>query len=115
MGAAAAQVADVRPTFAVGGQDRPPLATALLTLSIAEHTDGLYRCEATFANWGERRGALDYLYFDRSLLDFGKTFTVRIGTAAIFEGVVMGIEGQFPAGRAPEITVLAEDRLQDLR
>lgn len=115
MAGAAAQIVDVRPTFSVGGQDRPQLAAGLLTLSIVEHTDGLYRCEATFGNWGEKNGALGYLHFDRGVLEFGKAFVVKIGTATIFEGAVTAIEGQFPAGRGPEITVLAEDRLQDLR
>lgn len=105
-----------RPTFVVDGQARSQLADGLLSMSIVEDVAGLYRCEATFGNWGARSGStLDYLYFDRSLLDFGKGFVVKLANDTLFEGAITAIEGQFPAGRAPEVTVLAEDRLQDLR
>ena len=105
-----------RPTFVVDGQSRAPLADGLLSMSIVEDVDGLYRCEATFGNWGSGSGTtLDYLYFDRSVLEFGKTFVVKLGNDTLFEGAISGLEGQFPAGRSPEVTVLAEDRLQDLR
>lgn len=105
-----------RPTFVVDGQTRPQLASGIISMAIAENVDGLYRCEATFGNWGSPSGAtLDYLYFDRAMLDFGKTFVVKLGNDTLFDGAITGIEGQFPSGRAPEVTVLAEDRLQDLR
>jgi phage protein D len=105
-----------RPTFVVDGQSRATLADGLLSMSIVEDVDGLYRCEATFGNWGSGSGTtLDYLYFDRSVLEFGKTFVVKLGNDTLFEGAITGLEGQFPAGRSPEVTVLAEDRLQDLR
>lgn len=116
MPATAAQAPPViRPTFTVGGQIRPALASGLLTLLVSEHIDGLYRCEATFGNWGEVQNTLGYLYFDRATLDFGKTFTVTLGPDVLFDGAITGLEGQFPAGRSAEVTVLAEDRLQDLR
>ena len=105
-----------RPTFVVDGQARARLADGLLSMSIAENVDGLYRCEATFGNWGAGTGTtLDYLYFDRTVLDFGKTLVVKLDNDTLFEGTVTGLEGQFPSGRSPEVTVLAEDRLQDLR
>lgn len=107
-----------RPTISVGGQDNASLAEGLLRLLIVEDTSGLYRCEASFGNWGAKDGRVDFLYFDRKTLDFGKTFGVKLpGSAAgsLFEGRIMGLEGRFPAGSAPEITVLAEDRFQDLR
>lgn len=105
-----------RPTFVVDGQPRPRLADGLLSMAVIEDVDGLYRCEATFGNWGAGNGtALNYLYFDRTLLDFGKPFIVKLGNDTLFEGSITGLEGQFPAGRSPEVTVLAEDRLQDLR
>ena len=105
-----------RPTFVVDGQPRAQLADGLLSMAVIEDADGLYRCEATFGNWGAgNTTTLDYLYFDRSVLDFGRAFVVKLGNETLFEGAVTAIEGQYPAGRAPEVTVLAEDRLQDLR
>lgn len=90
-----------------------------MNLFIEENTDGLSRCEATFGNWGAVDNDVGYLYFDRSVLDFGKAFSIKMGdrqtAGKVFDGRVMGIEGRFANTRPPEITVLAEDRLQDLR
>jgi phage protein D len=82
---------------------------------IVEQTAGLYRCEARFGNWGPVDNSLQFLYFDRRLLDFGKEFRVALGENAIFHGKITGLEASFPEGSPPEITVLAEDSLQDLR
>lgn len=100
-----------RPTFSVDDQDNAEMAAGLLSLLIEETTAGLYRCEALFGNWG----ANGFLYFDRRTLDFGKLFQVKIGHNTLFDGRVTGIEARFPEGGPPQITVLAEDRLQDLR
>src|SRR5439155_12349370 len=91
------------------------LATGLLELSIVETTQGLYRCEAKFGNWGPQGSGTGFLYFDRQLLDFGKQFQVKLGTDVIFDGRVTGLEARFPESSPAEITVLAEDRFQDLR
>lgn len=104
-----------RPTFKVDGQEQGPLASALLELSVEESTDGLYRCEATFGNLGPKDGGTGFLYFDRKLLDFGKTFSVWLGTDVLFEGRITALEGLFLESSPPAITVLAEDRFQDLR
>jgi phage protein D len=104
-----------RPMIAIGGQDQPALTHGLLSLEVVEDAHGLYRCEASFGNWGTINGGIGFLYFDRRTLDFGKPFAVKLGTDTIFDGRIMGLEGQFPEGRSPELTVLAEDRLQDLR
>jgi phage protein D len=107
-----------RPTFTVGGQDNAPLAGGLLSMVVAENTQGLYRCEAKFGNLGPADGGRgpEFLYFDRRTLDFGKAFQVKLGTALLFDGRISGLEAHFPDGGAPpEITALAEDRFQDLR
>jgi len=104
-----------RPKITVAGQDQASLAEGLLSLLVVETTQGLYRCEATFGNWGGSGGGVGFLYFDRKLLDFGKAFAVKLGSDTVFDGRVMGIEAHFPEGGSPELTVLAEDRFQDLR
>jgi Bacteriophage probable baseplate hub protein len=101
-----------RPTIRVGGQDNAELSGGLLSLLIAETAAGLYRCEALFGNW---RGASGFLYFDRRTLEFGKAFQVKIGNDILFDGRIMALEARFPEGGSPQINVLAEDRLQDLR
>jgi phage protein D len=106
---------DSRPVILIGGEEKPDLAGGLLSLLIVEQTSGLYRCEAKFGNWGTVNNTTDFLYFDRKLLDFGKDLQVKLGSDSLFNGKIMGLEAIFPEGQSPEITVLAEDRFQDLR
>jgi len=95
------------------------LSDGLQELLVEETVAGLSRCEATFANWGPKNGAVDFLYFDRQLFDFGKDIQITIGagqaSGVVFQGRVMGMEGRYLRSRPPEFLVLAEDRLQDLR
>ena len=104
-----------RPTINLAGKDQKELEQGLLSLMIVENTTGLSRCEVAFGNWGTVDNRIGHLYFDRRLLDFGEIFQVKIGQDLIFDGRIMGLEAQFPEGGAPQIVVLAEDRLQDLR
>jgi phage protein D len=106
---------DSRPAIVVGGEEKPDLSGGLNRLLIVEHTSGLYRCEAKFSNWGRINNTTDFLYFDRRVLDFGKDFQIKLGDKKLFDGKIMGLEANYPEGQAPEITVLAEDRFQDLR
>lgn len=104
-----------RPTVTVGGQDQPSLTEGLLHVQIEETLEGLSTCEASFGNWGPAGSRIGFLYFDRRTLDFGKEIQFKVGGDVLFTGRVMSLEAEFPEGRAPAITVLAEDRLQDLR
>lgn len=103
----------------IDGEDQPELNAGLLSVLVEETTTGLFRCEARFGNWGTRGRGVDYLYFDRRLIDFGKILTVHLGAGdgegEVFSGRISAIEGQFSATEPPSIIVLAEDRLQDLR
>jgi phage protein D len=104
-----------RPALNVGGADQPALAAGLLGLTVTETVTGLFRCEALFGNWNPAAAADGYPYFDRQLLDFGKTFQVLVNGASIFDGHITALEGRFPQSAPPQITVLAEDRLQAMR
>ncbi len=109
-----------RPTIRVDGNVQQALGDQdLQSLLIEETTLGLFRCEANFRNWGPANGAVGFVYFDRQVIDFGKAFSVEFGPAnasgPVFAGRITGIEAHYPAAQIPEITVLAEDRLQDLR
>ena len=114
---ARAQIQSSIPRLFVAGERRQALEAELHTLVVREGVDGLYRCEATFGNWNynsETREA-GFLFFDRRVLDFGKRFVVKLEDDSVFDGRVTGLEAQFPAGQAAALTVLAEDRFQDLR
>jgi phage protein D len=108
-----------RPAFLVDGYEVPGLSEGLLSLSITESTDGLFCCEACFGNWGSTQDGTGFLYFDRDVLEFGKSFQVEMGDedtrAPVFEGRIMALEGRFPRQRPPELQILADDRCQDLR
>ena len=103
------------PLITVGSEDKPELASQLLELIVREDTLGLYRCEAEFGNWGAVSGRIGFRYFDRTLLDFGKPFKVKLGDTTLFDGRVMAMRAAFPEGAPPRLLVLADDRLQDLR
>jgi len=116
----AATLFTARPTIRVDGNVQLLLGDEdLLSLLIEETTLGLFQCEANFRNWGSVNGGVGFVYFDRHVLDFGKAFSVEFGppnaSGPVFAGRVTGIEGRYPAAQIPEIQILAEDRLQDLR
>src|SRR5262245_11832738 len=109
-----------RPTIRVDGKVQDDLGNKVLqSLLIEETTLGLFRCEARLLNWGTKGRDVDFLFFDGQVLAFGKPFSVELGppgtTGPTFAGRITGIEAQYPPQRPPELTVLAEDRFQDLR
>jgi phage protein D len=106
---------NARPTIFIDGQEDASLVGGLIYLLIVERTDGLYRCEAKFGNWGPKDDSTDFLYFDRKILDFGKEFQIKLAQDEIFKGKITALEADFPEGKAPEITILAEDALQNMR
>lgn len=109
-----------RPKLYLDGQVQRMLAEDLLqSVMVEERTLGLFRCEATFANWGATENHVGFLLFDRNVLDFGKTIALEFGppgaAASVFAGRITGLEAHYPPARPPEFLVLAEDRFQDLR
>jgi phage protein D len=104
-----------RPTLAVGGTDSATLTGGLLRLRVRADMHGLSNCEAEFGNWGPKGDASDFLFFDRSLLDFGKDLQIKLGTTELFAGKITALEARYPQGNSPSLVVLAEDRFQDLR
>jgi phage protein D len=96
------------------------LGADLLQSFFAEETTlGLFRCEARFQNWGPKNNTADFLFFDRAMLDFGKPFAIEVGPpgseASVFAGRITALEAIYAQQQAPELSVLAEDRFQDLR
>src|SRR5918992_634273 len=104
-----------RPTISLGGRDSSTLAQGLLSMRIEETVAGINHCELAVGNWGPVGGVPGFLYFDRREIDFGKRLGVSVEGDVLFDGRIVGLEGGFPEGSPPTLTMLAEDRLQDLR
>lgn len=103
-----------RPTIEIGGEQQARLEAGLVEYAINDSIDGIANAELRFGNWGgeDQPG---FQYFDRQTLDFGKVITVKMGSDTLFKGKISAICGHYPEGGQPQISVLAEDRLQDLR
>jgi phage protein D len=97
------------------GKENEELRQGLLAALINEDTQGLYRCEASFGNLGSGGTGTDFRYFDRKTFDFGKRFKIALKGDTLFDGRIIGMEARFPSKSPPELVVLAEDALQDLR
>jgi phage protein D len=109
-------ISSARPALDVDGQARPKLDAGLLRLAVSETVDGLASCELEFGNWGVNdQGQVGFLWFDRSVLDFGKRLVIRFGSTTVFDGLIGAIEGRFPALAPPTLVVRADDKLQALR
>ena len=108
-----------RPALTLDGARQAALEQGLISLAVEETAEGLAHAELCFGNWGAARGAVDFLYMDRAVLEFGRKIGVEIGAGdaggAISAGRITALEGRFPKSRPPEIIALAEDRFQDLR
>lgn len=103
-------------TISIDGQASAILRQNLLSMDIKISVDEPARCEMSIENWGSHNGTIGYLFFDRALIDFGKTLEVRFGAQGsqilVFNGRINTMEAKFPNGEAPYITVLAEDHPQ---
>lgn len=107
------------PTVSVAGEASGLLSASLEDLVVTETVEGLATCEASFQNVGGRGGDPDFQFFDRELLDFGKEVSISMGggdaEALVFTGHVTGLRADFAQRGGTALTMLAEDRLQDLR
>ncbi|MDT7951094.1 MAG: contractile injection system protein, VgrG/Pvc8 family [Acetobacteraceae bacterium] len=102
-----------RPTVEIDGQRIDRLESALLALDVADSVEGMAHAELTFGNWGGDTPG--FQFFDRRTLEFGKPITLKLGDDALFVGRIGALCADYPDGGPPTVTVLAEDRLQDLR
>lgn len=107
------------PTVSVKGESGGVLGASLVDLVVAETLDGMATCEARFVNVGGGSGDPDYLFFDRDRLDFGAEVEISMGggdgEGLVFSGHITALRADFGDGEPPMLTMLAEDRLQDLR
>ena len=114
-------VLSAAPEFKVDGQTQPTLARDVIRLEVEETIAGLKTFMLRLLAFGPRDPDTEetLLYLDNQIFDFGKRIEVSLGArgddATVFKGVISGIEASFDDGREPEVVILAEDKLMDLR
>lgn len=111
-----------RPTLTVAGQARDALSNSLVQLQVDDDIHGLKRLSATVLALGAAAAQRDegWLWLDGQVLDFGAEIQVQLeggasGRQTVFDGRISALELQLDQGRTPELQLLAEDRLMDLR
>ncbi|HEX6660514.1 MAG TPA: hypothetical protein VF067_01420 [Sphingomicrobium sp.] len=103
-----------RPTIEVDGKRNAVLEAALLSYELGDSLEAMARAELTFGNWGGENEP-GFQHFDRRTLEFGKSLKIKMNDGVLFEGRITALGADYPEGAPPTITILAEDRLQDLR
>ena len=103
-----------RPTIEVDGRRNAVLEAALLSYELGDSMESMARAEFTFGNWGGESQP-GFQHFDRRTLEFGKSLKIMMNDDVLFDGRITALGADYPEGAPPTMTVLAEDRLQDLR
>jgi phage protein D len=108
------------PTVRIAGQENARVRELLVGMNLSESEGGLSALELRFSNVASlAAGGAELAFEDELALGLGAPITVYAGDQAapqeIFRGAVTGIEALFSRGAPPELTVLAEDRLQQAR
>jgi phage protein D len=109
------------PVFTVDGEVKREMARDVVRLEVEESSDGMKKLNARFLAQAPRQGSAreELIYVDGSLVDFGRKLGVTLGAGSaarlVFEGYISGLEICFREGSAPEMAVLAEDKLMTLR
>ncbi|QNM98931.1 phage late control D family protein [Chitinimonas koreensis] len=110
---------DATPIFKVGGSERGELGRDAVDLAIEEDIGGLRRLSLRLTAVGPQPQGRDeqLLYLDGAVLDFGSELEVALGPerSTVFKGQVSAIELVMTQGEAPEVRVLAEDKMMALR
>ncbi|HEX2828600.1 MAG TPA: hypothetical protein VHP37_19760 [Burkholderiales bacterium] len=113
----AAAVYSARPTLRVNGAEDDRVKELLLEMTMHEEEGGLSSLELRFSDWASiASGGAEYAFGEGGKLKLGAEIGVYSGDETepreIFKGVISALEGRYYTGAAPQIVVLAEDRLQ---
>ena len=108
-------VISARPRVSIAGRARPGLADALLAAQVHLPLAGMAHAELRVVNWGRTEGEArpDFQFND---IELGQALEVHLGEeseATDFSGEITAIEERYGKG-APQIVLLAEDRLHHL-
>jgi phage protein D len=102
------------PRIKVASQEKPAMATALLSMDVVMPGEGLDTAEIRLVNWGSSSGGeSSYLFEDVNL---GDDLEIEVGGETrqrVFKGQITAFEEVYGQG-APHLVLLAEDALHKL-
>lgn len=109
-----------RPTLRFDGAEDLRASELVLAMRMDEHEGGMSTLELRLSNWASTSGGGAEIAFPAgSKLELGAAIVAYAGDESepreIFRGLISAVEVDFKTGEPPEITVLAEDRLQAAR
>lgn len=109
-----------RPTLRFDGAQDLRASQLVLSMRMDEHEGGLASLELRLSNWASTTdGGAEPAFPAASKLKLGAAIEAYAGDESqpreIFRGRISAIEVDFKTGEPPEITLLAEDRLQSAR
>lgn len=99
----------------IDGEYKADISGNIISAVITENIDGLYTCEIELIN----HGSGGYLYFERDDFDFGTEIEFSLGVGSsekkLFQGKITALEARYIENGGSQLTILAEDSLQNLR
>ena len=109
-----------RPTLRLAGQEDARVSELLIAMKMEEHEGGMSALELRLSNWASTRdGGAEIGFPADSKLKLGAQIEVYAGDETepreIFRGKITALEADFKTGVPPELSVLAEDSLQQAR
>lgn len=113
-------VYSARPSIRVDSRSDPRLDGLLIALRMTESDGGLAALEVRYSNLAsDPQGGAGPAFEDEAILRLGATIAVAAGDENnqqdLFDGLITGLEVDFPKHGPPELVVLAEDAFQRAR
>ena len=108
-------VISARPRLTIAGESRPDLNSALLDMQCYLPLSGMAHAEIRCVNWRANSADGD-AGFAFQEIEFGQELAIipgEEGSDPVFVGEITGIEERYGSG-APQLVILAEDKLQRL-
>ncbi len=103
------------PRITIAGESRDSLQSSVITIRVVQPINGMSHMEMSLVNWGQS-GEMDEPGYLFNEIGLGDEISVEMGLGLqqrVFSGEVTALEELYGNG-APQLTVLAEDRLHRL-
>lgn len=109
-----------RPTVQIDTQFYPKVSELILGMELTEREGGMSALELRVSNVAsDLQGGADLVFEDNAILRLGATMAIYGGDESapqeLFQGMITGLEAEFPEDGPPELVVLAEDIFQQAR